>query len=80
MDQHKRIHLIEKKFKCDLCGKCFVMGQYLKQHQKTHINSKPFQCDVCNRQFPRKHSLTRHTGMHTGEKISFAKYVTKDSP
>ena len=79
MGQHKRIHLIEKKFKCDLCGKCFVMGQYLKQHQKTHINSKTFQCDVCNSFH--ENTLSQDIWACIRErKISFAKYVTKDSP
>lgn len=50
--------LIEKKFKCDICKKCFVQPKYLYRHLRRHTGE--FSCHSCMTVFARKETLYKH--------------------
>ncbi|XP_069669821.1 zinc finger protein 239-like isoform X1 [Periplaneta americana] len=58
----------KKRFKCDICGKCFVQSHNLKVHGRQHTGEKPFMCDVCGKRFAQSGPLKIHGRLHTGEK------------
>ncbi|XP_078073949.1 uncharacterized protein LOC144497077 [Mustelus asterias] len=57
-----------KRFKCEICEKCFVTSTRLLLHQVIHTGEKPFRCDVCKKAFNRSSHLLSHQRIHTGEK------------
>ncbi|XP_069671103.1 zinc finger protein 570-like [Periplaneta americana] len=58
----------EKKFKCDVCGKCFSWSAHLKSHYRVHTGEKPFQCSECGKCFSQLGYMQVHIRVHTGEK------------
>jgi len=57
-----------QKHKCDICGKGFTTGAYVKIHKRIHTGEKPFKCEICGKLFYRKGERTSHMRMHTGER------------
>ncbi|ESO92757.1 hypothetical protein LOTGIDRAFT_120077 [Lottia gigantea] len=58
INRHKGI--IEKNYKCLICGKSFASNYYFKIHKRIHTGEKPFGCSVCKQRFIRKDSLKLH--------------------
>lgn len=71
MTRHfKQIHLEERRFQCDICGKSIKSKEALKYHRTTHEEEKPklFQCHICNKSLRKKETLQIHLRQHEGIK------------
>ncbi|KAJ4444416.1 hypothetical protein ANN_06208 [Periplaneta americana] len=60
--------LIEKPFKCDICGKGFKRREYLVTHIRTHTGERPYKCEICGKGFSQQGPLGDHVRTHTGDK------------
>jgi uncharacterized Zn-finger protein len=58
--------ILNKPYKCDICGKEFSQNSNLQYHIRTHTGDKPYNCDVCGKAFSENCSLQRHIRKHTG--------------
>jgi uncharacterized Zn-finger protein len=65
---HKRTHIDEKPFTCNVCGRSFSLKSSLVKHDRTHTGDKPYACNVCESSFTQKWNLVVHNRTHTGEK------------
>jgi hypothetical protein len=71
MTRHfKQIHLEERRFQCDICGKSIKSKEALRYHRTTHEEEKPklFQCHICNKSLRKKETLQIHIRQHEGIK------------
>lgn len=71
MTRHfRQIHLEERRFQCDICGKSIKSKEALKYHRTTHEEEKPklFQCHICNKSLRKKETLQIHIRQHEGIK------------
>ena len=64
--QHMKLkHTGEKKHKCTLCDKAFVIKCELKLHMLKHTGEKPHQCTECDAAFTEKGNLKKHMLIHS---------------
>ncbi|KAF8503970.1 hypothetical protein JB92DRAFT_795594 [Gautieria morchelliformis] len=67
----RRVHLMEKPFKCTTCGKYFAYQQDANRHVNTMNRGKIHECTICHKRYARKDYCDRHV-IHclrkTGEK------------
>ena len=56
------IDVQKSKFKCDLCGKCFMDKTHLTEHT-VRMHSEQTPCLICNVVYPDKHSAISHQKM-----------------
>lgn len=69
LDEHiRRKHLNKKIFKCDVCGKEFMLNVELKKHYRVHTGHKPYNCRHCDKKFSDFSIRARHERIHTGER------------
>ena len=68
---------LNKRYKCQICGKIFAQKKYAEMHFRTHNGEKPFKCSVCNVGFLTNGNLKRHMIVHTGEKPYTCSYCGK---
>lgn len=59
-----------KKFRCEVCNKCFSHTTTLQDHLNIHTKQKPHRCPFsdCNKAFSNRSNLSRHLRIHTGVK------------
>lgn len=43
----KKVHLLEKQYKCPTCEKSFYKKEQLEHHANSHLGKKPHTCDIC---------------------------------
>ena len=70
---HKWLHRPyppEKRFKCSVCMKAFLIKRDLDNHMTSHTHQRNYQCDQCGKSYPSRGSLKRHLRIHTGEPIA----------
>ncbi|XP_078448879.1 uncharacterized protein LOC144717296 isoform X2 [Lampetra planeri] len=60
--------VVQKPYRCEVCGHCFLKREYLNIHLRTHTGEKPYCCKVCGQTFSNQSNLKRHHFKHTGEK------------
>lgn len=69
LDEHiRRKHTNKKIFKCDVCGKDFMLNVELKKHYRVHTGHKPYACRHCDKKFSDFSIRARHERTHTGER------------
>lgn len=57
-------NVVDEKYKCDVCGKCFRSKGHLNRHHMTHFGAKPYLCENCGAGFNQRSTLKTHTLMH----------------
>ena len=72
------VHLGQKNFPCDICGKVFSRDNVLRTHKKIHFGIKQFNCLYCNSAYGEKRNLMNHIAKnHPGCELKY-KRITPD--
>ena len=59
----------DSKWRCNDCGKEFVMKETLEKHKSTiHEGNAPFKCPYCSKGFTMEQSYHAHIYVHTGKR------------
>lgn len=60
--------IIEKPYKCDLCGAGFNTEGHLKTHRQKHMVERPYKCEKCGLTFSDHPTLETHERRHQAER------------
>ncbi|XP_066138506.1 zinc finger protein 471-like [Euwallacea fornicatus] len=56
----EEITLKERKFKCNVCQKCFLGSNDLHKHMRIHTDERPYVCGECQQGFRQAGTLKNH--------------------
>lgn len=68
----KQKHENKPRFKCQQCGKGYMVESHFTSHVLSHNNQKSFKCSLCKKQFAYKKDLTAHTATKHSEENATA--------
>ncbi|KAH8295123.1 hypothetical protein KR018_007542, partial [Drosophila ironensis] len=52
LTQHRLSHeVLEKNFKCNICGRAYLFEKSLRLHQRVHTGKTYYKCDICHERF-----------------------------
>ena len=54
-----------KKYRCNVCGRGFVLTSSFRTHMRTHTNSRPFKCRLCGKTFKQQGHIKEHLLYHS---------------
>ena len=79
--RHIGIHIEEeeKPYRCDYCGKGFMLKHDFSKHVKIHTGEKAYKCNYCVKRFKTAYSLNQHIRIHTKAKqfkCNYCNYAT----
>ncbi|XP_034232170.1 zinc finger protein 271-like [Thrips palmi] len=57
----------DRKYECDICGRCYGNASGLNIHRATHSNETPYLCDICGKSFKHRANLRCHKRSHGNE-------------
>ncbi|KAJ0169991.1 hypothetical protein K1T71_014597 [Dendrolimus kikuchii] len=64
-----KVHNLEAQYKCNVCGRAFVLKSLLMSHiKKNHLMERNCQCTECGYRFFSKKALKAHMVKHSGER------------
>jgi len=58
------VHMEERSYLCDICGKAFKTPHYVRIHKRIHTGEKPYVCEMCGKGFINKNRMTCHMKKH----------------
>lgn len=56
--------LVERKHKCNECGKCFISERHFRVHFRVHTRQKPYRCEFCPKVFTLLKMFNNHLKTH----------------
>lgn len=62
--RHKTVHLGQRNYICNTCGKRFAWKHSLLKHAVLHTGQAPFSCGQCGKLFSAAHHLQHHVKQH----------------
>lgn len=65
LQQHSKLHDVNKKYVCEICGSRFIRRNYLADHMEGHSTEKKHICKFCGKAFRRRTVLRAHKRVHT---------------
>lgn len=60
----KAMHITERPYICEECGKSFIQRTHLIQHSVTHSSERPCSCPKCPKSFKNASHLQKHMDIH----------------
>ena len=81
LKRHQGTHRTDKPFVCELCGKRFVLIQYLKEHSYCHTKEKIHVCGIngCQKSFRHASDMSLHRRIHPEFKLRRYCYPQKNN-
>lgn len=62
---HSRVHSMDKRFNCSLCGEKFFYNDAVKWHKiRKHGEAPPFSCPTCSKSFIYQKTMEAHRKTH----------------